>query len=159
MQTSASMPLDFFPRHERNNQHRNQPQIGRTERIQGKMGLLQGSPAHSGRRGGPAAERKQVLAHQEIGVFVGTQLPCFGYAPCCYQARGRRVTLIQNVRGFINEISGFIDPPVKTPFNDFNDLEEAFYRWVLSVFYNRVEIAIRASHRYRRRAYSVAAPQ
>src|SRR5262249_12579336 len=29
------------------------------ERIQGKMGLLQGSPPHSGRRGGPAAERKQ----------------------------------------------------------------------------------------------------
>src|SRR5262249_5918418 len=36
------------------------------ERIQGKMGLLQGSPPHSGRRGGPAAERKQVLARQEI---------------------------------------------------------------------------------------------
>src|SRR5262245_57519478 len=30
------------------------------------MGLLQGSPPHSGRRGGPAAERKQVLARQEI---------------------------------------------------------------------------------------------
>src|SRR5262249_387963 len=33
------------------------------------MGLLQGSPAHSGRRGGPAPERKQVFAYQEIGVF------------------------------------------------------------------------------------------
>src|SRR5438128_10303114 len=31
------------------------------------MGLLQGSPPHSGRRGGPAAEREQVLARQEIG--------------------------------------------------------------------------------------------
>src|SRR2546430_12300493 len=31
------------------------------------MGLLQGSPSHSGRRGGPAAEREQVLARQEIG--------------------------------------------------------------------------------------------
>jgi ABC-type sugar transport system ATPase subunit len=31
------------------------PTSGDAERIQGKMGLLQGSPAHSGRRGGPAA--------------------------------------------------------------------------------------------------------
>src|SRR5262249_58497901 len=31
------------------------------------MGLLQGSPPHSGRGSGPAAERKQVLACQEIG--------------------------------------------------------------------------------------------
>src|SRR5215475_11148338 len=35
------------------------------------MGLLQGSASHSGRRGGPAAGRKQVLARQEIIVFVG----------------------------------------------------------------------------------------
>jgi hypothetical protein len=52
------------------------------------MGLLQGSPAHCGRRGGPAAQRKQMLARQEIGVFVGLRLLSLGDGALVLPPRG-----------------------------------------------------------------------